>query len=98
MDEGDSSIYTNNFVDFTDDPFGIGYSAFDGVSFAALGQVSDLAYLSQPLVTEPGQLYLLSFWFENPSGATPNQFLVQWNTNSTSQNIIYNQTNMDAFS
>jgi hypothetical protein len=68
-----------------------------GNYFAALGQVSTPAYLSQPLPTRAGQLYLLSFWLENPSGATPNQFLVQWNTNSTSTNVIFNQLNLGTF-
>jgi hypothetical protein len=73
------------------------YSPLAGNYFAALGQVSTLAYLSQPLPTRAGQLYLLSFWLENPSGATPNQFLVQWNTNSTSTNVIFNQLNLGTF-
>jgi hypothetical protein len=91
---GDSSIYTNNFVD---DGTYTSYSPLAGNYFAALGQVSTLAYLSQPLPTRAGQLYLLSFWLENPSGATPNQFLVQWNTNSTSTNVIFNQLNLGTF-
>jgi hypothetical protein len=95
---GDSSVYFDNFVDFTGDSSGgTGYSAYAGIYFAAFGQVSDVAYFSQPLPTLPGQLYLLSFFLENPSGETPNQFLVQWNTNATSQNVIFNQTNMGSF-
>jgi BACON domain-containing protein len=90
---GDSSVYTDNFVD---NGTTTSYSPFAGNYFAALGQVSTLAYLSQPLPTRAGQLYLLSFWLENPSGATPNQFLVQWNTNSTSTNVIFNQLNLGA--
>jgi hypothetical protein len=89
---GDSSVYTNNFVDFSDDYYGAFYYAYAGTNFGALGQVSDLAYLSQSLPTQPGQLYLLSFWVENNSGDTPNQFVVQWNTDTTSTNVIYNQT------
>ncbi|MGD0614113.1 MAG: protease pro-enzyme activation domain-containing protein, partial [Verrucomicrobiota bacterium] len=49
---------------------------------AALGQYGSLGYLYQTLTTSPGQNYLLSLWVDNPSnpvGATPNQFLVQWN-------------------
>jgi subtilase family serine protease len=94
---GDANVYYDNFVDFTGDPEGTGYSAYAGEDFAAFGQPSDLAYLSQPLPTRAGQLYLLSFWLENPAGATPNEFLVQWNTNSASQNVIFNQMNMGAF-
>jgi kumamolisin len=95
---GDSNVYYENFADYTGDyQNGTGYSAYAGIYFAALGQSNDIADLSQPLPTQAGQLYLLSFWFENPSGDTPNQFLVQWNTNSASQNVIFNQTNMGAF-
>ncbi len=88
---GGLSAYTNNFVD---DGTTTSYSPFAGNYFAALGQVSTLAYLSQPLPTRAGQLYWLSFRLDNPSGATPNQFLVQWNTNSTSTNVIFNQLNL----
>jgi hypothetical protein len=96
---GGQYVYNDNFVDYADDspPYGTGYSPYAGIYFGALGQPSDLGYLSQPLPTRAGQLYLLSFWLENPSGATPNQFEVQWNTNSTSANIIFNQSNMGAF-
>ncbi len=95
-----SSIYDDNFIDFTGDPppsqggFGTGYSAEEGEDFAALGQVSGLAYISQPLPTRAGQLYLLSCWFENPTGDAPNQFVVEWNTNSTGANILFNQTDL----
>ena len=59
---------------------------------AALGQYGSLGYLSQTLPTSAGQNYLLSLWLDNPSnsyGATPNQFLVQWNGTT-----IFNQTNL----
>jgi hypothetical protein len=59
---------------------------------AALGQSGSLGYLYQTLKTSPGQNYLLSLWVENPSngyGATPNQFLVQWNGTT-----LFNQANM----
>jgi len=92
-----TSIYTNNFVDFTDDTNGVGYLSYAGENFAALGQISTLAYLSQPLPTRAGQFYVVSLWLENPTGATPNQFEVQWNTNATAANIIYNRTNLGAF-
>jgi hypothetical protein len=94
---GDSSIYTNNYPDFTGDPNGLPFSSYDGLYYAALGQPYDLAYLSQPLPTEAGQIYLLSFYLENLDGSTPNQFVVEWNTNSTSPNVIFDQTNMGAF-
>ena len=59
---------------------------------AALGQSGSLGYLSQTLTTSPGQSYLLSLWVANPQtpyGATPNQFLVQWNGTT-----IFNRTNL----
>jgi subtilase family serine protease len=57
-----------------------------------LGQDGSLGYLYQTLATSPGQNYLLSLWLDNPAnsvGATPNQFLVQWNGTT-----IFNQTNI----
>ena len=59
---------------------------------AALGQYGSLGYLYQTLTTSSGQNYLLSLWLDNPNnsyGATPNQFLVQWNGTT-----IFSQTNM----
>jgi hypothetical protein len=92
---GDSSIYTNNGVDFAGGFSG--YSPYDGNYFAALGNFYSLAYLWQPLPTKPGQLYLLSFWLENEPEGFDNQFQVLWNSNSTSQNIIFNRVNMGQF-
>ena len=63
-----------------------------GSEGAELGQYPSLGYLSQTLKTTPGQQYVLSLWLDNPSnkdGATPNQFLVEWNGTT-----IYNQTNV----
>jgi len=94
---GKSSIYADNFVDFADDQYGANDTPYAGNYFAALGQISSLAYLSQPLPTRAGQLYLLSFWLENPAGQPANQFVVRWNTNATSTNVIFNQTNMASF-
>jgi hypothetical protein len=68
-----------------------------GAYGAAFGQAGSPAYLSQTLTTLPGQSYLLSFWLNNIGGATPNQFLVNWNTNFTSTNTLFDQTNMPAF-
>jgi hypothetical protein len=65
-----------------------------GAFGAALGEAGKLAYLSQALTTLPGRSYLLSFWFNNLGGGTPNQFLVNWNTNSASTNTIFNQVNV----
>ncbi|HXR03736.1 MAG TPA: protease pro-enzyme activation domain-containing protein [Verrucomicrobiae bacterium] len=63
-----------------------------GTYGAALGPSGSLGYLSQTLPTFAGQNYLLSLWLDNPSnssGATPNQFLVQWNGTT-----VFNRTNM----
>ncbi len=65
--------------------------AHSGNFGAALGQ-ANLGTLSQTLTTVPGQNYLLSLWLENPTngnGATPNQFMVQWNGAT-----LFNQTNL----
>ncbi|MGP8199909.1 MAG: protease pro-enzyme activation domain-containing protein [Limisphaerales bacterium] len=59
---------------------------------AMLGQPNSLGYLSQTLATAPGQMYLLSLWLDNPVnsyGATPNQFLVEWNGTT-----LFNQGNI----
>jgi hypothetical protein len=85
--------------DFVDAAGGITtYSPYEGDYFAAFGEQGALAYISQPIPTKAGQSYLLSFWLENPMGLTGNQFQVQWNTNAVSSNILFNQTDMGAFS
>ncbi|HUA68490.1 MAG TPA: hypothetical protein VMA13_08075, partial [Candidatus Saccharimonadales bacterium] len=65
-----------------------------GTYGAALGH-RGFAYLYQSLATVPGQSYLFSLWLNNPGGDTPNQFLVDWNTNSSGTNTIFNQSNFD---
>jgi hypothetical protein len=45
---------------------------------AQLGPVGTPGYLSQSIPTIPGQLYLLSCWFDNPTGETPNDFQISW--------------------
>ena len=65
---------------------------YSGSFGAALGQDGSLGYLYQTLATSPGQNYLLSLWLDNPVnsyGATPNQFLVQWNGTT-----LFNQSNI----
>ena len=59
---------------------------------ARLGPVGSLGYLSETVPTVPGEPYVLSFWLENPDGGLPNEFSVSWNGN-----IIYDQTNLPAF-
>ena len=67
-----------------------------GTYCMALGESGTLAYLSQTLSTFPGQGYLFSFWMNNIGGATPNQFQVNWNTNSPAVNTLFNQVNVGA--
>ena len=92
---GSGGLYTNNFVDFANDPDGTGYSPYAGDCFAAMGQISSVAYLSQTLPTQPGQLYQVSLWVENPAGGPPNQCQVEWSGGTT--NTLFNQTNMGTF-
>ncbi|HXR06479.1 MAG TPA: S53 family peptidase [Candidatus Acidoferrum sp.] len=105
---GDSSIYDINYADYAYDPYGtVNYAPYAGNYFAALGQASNLVYLTQALPTRPNQLYLLSFWLQNPledtynptnvPGDNPNQFVVRWNTNASTTNVIFNQTNLGPF-
>ena len=65
-----------------------------GSFFAALGEVGQLAYLSQNITTSAGQSYLLSLWLDSPNvnPTIPNAFLVQWNGNT-----LFSSTNMGAF-
>ena len=60
-----------------------------GTYAAKLGPAGSPGYLSQNLTTPAGQNYLLSLWLRNPTGATPNQFQVQW-----SGVTIFAQTNI----
>jgi len=49
-------------------------------SYAAeFGPPESLGYVTQNLLTTPGQTYLLSFWLRNPTGEVPNQFQALWN-------------------
>ena len=96
---GDSSIYTNNYVDTADDIFGANFPSYPDPGdeyLAALGELYSLAYLSQPLPTQAGQIYLLSCWLANPTNEPPNQFVVQW-ISGGSTNTLFNQTNLGAF-
>lgn len=65
-----------------------------GAYAAFLGESGFLDYFSETLPTIPGQRYLVSFWLRNPSGATPNQFVMNWNTNSPATNTVLNLTNI----
>ena len=84
--------------DFVDDGSSTSPSApHSGQFFAALGNLSTLGFLSQTIPTRVGQPYLVSFWLENATGDTPNQFVAEWNSNSVSTNMIFNQSNSGAF-
>jgi hypothetical protein len=50
-----------------------------GTYGAKLGPSTTLAYLSQSLITVPGQYYRLAFWLNSPNGRTPNVFQACWN-------------------
>jgi hypothetical protein len=62
-------------------------------AFGAFLGDTNLATLSQTLPTVPGEKYLLSFWLDNPVSGAGEQFLVNWNTNSTATNQVYFVTN-----
>lgn len=55
---------------------------------------SGTGHFSQTISTTPGTTYLISLWFIDRYGFTPNEFFVSWNTNSGSTNIIFDQTNI----
>jgi hypothetical protein len=61
-----------------------------------LGELFGLAYLSQPIPTKAGQFYELSFEFDNPSNDPPSEIVVEWNSNPSSPNVIFDQTNPPA--
>jgi subtilase family serine protease len=83
------SLNASSKYDFVTTSSGLVHSGSNG---AALGQTGSLGYLYQTLATSPGQNYLLSLWLDNPNnpaGASPNQFQVQWNGTT-----LFNQTNL----
>jgi hypothetical protein len=73
---------------------------YSGSYGALLGQVGGLAYLSQTLATPPGQIYLLSFWLDSPyftETDTPNEFQVEWNVDTNSPTVLFDQVDMAPF-
>jgi hypothetical protein len=74
----------------------VGDCTHSGIYGMALGD-TNIAYLYQSIPTVAGQDYLLSFWLESLSGGTGQQFLVNWNTNVTATNQIFNQSYTTAF-
>jgi hypothetical protein len=63
-----------------------------GTYGAFLGDIQ-LATLSQSLATIPGENYLLSFWLDNPTSGSGQQFQVNWNGGN-----LYNNTSPGALS
>jgi hypothetical protein len=62
-----------------------------GSEGAQLGPSGSLGYLSQTMPVIPGQLYLLSFWLDNPKAGNPNELLVSWDGRT-----LFDQTNLPA--
>jgi len=69
------------------------YNTVHSGNYGALMGDTTLSILSQALPTVPGQKYLLSFWMENQIAGSGQQFEVNWNTNGTATNTIYNLVN-----
>jgi hypothetical protein len=72
-------------------PFYLPY-IHSGAFAAIFGEPTNLATLSQSLPTASGQLYLISFWLDNPVGGNPNEFEAAWNGIT-----LFEQTNMPKF-
>ena len=53
-----------------------------GTHGAEFGASGSPGYISQNLLTIPGQTYLLSLWVRNAAGTTPNLFSAQWDGNT----------------
>lgn len=66
-----------------------------GTYGAFLGD-NQLATLSQTLPTVAGENYLLSFWLDNPTNGTIQQFGVNWNSGSIAD-ALYSISNPPAF-
>ena len=64
-----------------------------GFYAAEMGPIGSPAFLSQSIPTVPGQTYLLSCWFANPSGSTPNDFSMSWGGKSLLNLTNWNFTN-----
>jgi Pro-kumamolisin, activation domain len=77
--------YIYNAVETPANGFDVAHSGSYG---AFLGD-NQLAVLAQTLATDPGQIYLLSFWLDNPVSGPGQQFEVNWNTNAATNTIYY---------
>lgn len=60
-----------------------------GADFGASGS---LGFISQTVVTQPGQPYLVSLWLDSPDGMTPNHFTATWDGQT-----LMNQAGLAAF-
>ena len=60
-----------------------------GTYGAQLTASGSLRFLSQPLSTTPGAVYSISFWLDNPTSKTNNEFQVSWNGT-----VLLDMTNM----
>jgi hypothetical protein len=99
---GNGGFETGTFADWSftghtnDDTVGgaPGYVPYihSGAFAAIFGEPTNLATLSQTVPTATGQLYLISFWLNNPVGGNPNDFQVLWGGGT-----LFAQTNMPKF-
>ncbi len=84
---------TGTFTNWT----GSGYFAIStlanyrhsGTYGAQLSASGSLGYLSQTLSTTPGAVYSISFWLDNPTSKTNNEFLISWNGT-----VLFDRTNL----
>ena len=70
-------------------------TAFSGSYYCALATSNAVGYLSQTILTVPGQTYQLSFWLTNPTNKPTNQFFARWITSTT--NTLLGLTNPPVF-
>ena len=95
---GQNNSFANNLAD---DGSATGLAPHSGFNFLAFGAVNAPGFVSQTVPTVPGQMYLLSFWLTNPvAGGSPGnieQFVVNWNTNTSASNNIFSLLNPPKF-
>jgi hypothetical protein len=91
------SFETGNFTDwtqsgnteFTSVTKGNAFYVQKGTYGAKLGPGGAPGYLSQTLLTDSGQTYMVSLWLRNPTNSMANWFQVQWNGT-----VLFEQTNI----
>jgi len=91
FETGDFSSWTpsgNSSSDLVTNLPGTVRAGTHGTSFRASGSPG---FISQPVMTYPGQPYLVSFWLNSPDGVTPNQFQASWGAQT-----LMNQANLTA--